>query len=212
MNIFIENLISRYPVLQKCQVDIEKACRVCCDSFSNSGSLFLCGNGGSASDADHISGELMKGFLLKREISDDKKTELTGLFGEEGKFIADHLQDGLPAVSLNGHPALSSAFANDVDPSMVFAQQLYVMGKPGDVVIGLSTSGNSDNILKCFKVAKYKNITSILLTGRDGGKGSELADISLIMPEMETYKIQELHLPVYHTMCIVIEDYFYGKK
>ena len=137
---------------------------------------------------------------------------MVNLFGEEGSFIADHLQNGLPAISLNGHPALSSAFANDVDASMVFAQQLFAMGKAGDVIIGLSTSGNSDNILKCLKVAKLKNITSILMTGRDGGKGAELADLSLIMPEMETYKIQELHLPVYHTMCIVIEDYFYGKK
>ena len=167
---------------------------------------------GSASDADHISGELLKGFLLKREISDKIKEDLKANFGEEGNFIGERLQNGLKAISLTGHPALSTAFANDVDSSLIFAQQLYALGSSGDVVIGLSTSGNADNVLKCFQVAKVKGIKTILLGGKDGGKCGKIADVSIIVPENETYMIQELHLPIYHTLCIMIEDYFYGQK
>jgi D-sedoheptulose 7-phosphate isomerase len=212
MNIFIKKMLKRYPTLEKCSNDIEKAFDLCRQSFTNNGSLFLCGNGGSAADADHISGELLKGFILKREIPEDVKEELIEYFGDAGEFIGERLQRGLRAISLTGHPALSTAFGNDVDASLIFAQQLYALGNKGDVVIGLSTSGNADNVLKCFQVAAVKGIKTILLTGRDGGKCGKIADISIIVPENETYLIQELHLPIYHTLCLMIEDYFYGEE
>jgi D-sedoheptulose 7-phosphate isomerase len=212
MNIFLENMLSRYPSLKICVDDIEKAFDLCCQAFTNNDVLFTCGNGGSASDADHICGELLKGFLLKREIPEDVKDEFVERFSEEGEFISERLQRGLKAVSLTGHPALSTAFANDVEASLIFAQQMYALGNKGDVVIGLSTSGNADNIYKCFQVAAVKGVKTILLTGRDGGKCGKIADISIIVPEEETYKIQELHLPIYHTLCLMLEDYFYGEK
>jgi len=212
MNIFMKNMLKRYPLLEKCSIDIEKALALCCKSLKNNGTIFICGNGGSAADADHIAGELLKGFLLKREISENIKNKLKESFGEEGNFIGERLQSGIKAISLTGHPALSTAFANDVNASLIFAQQLYALGNNGDIVIGLSTSGNADNVKKCFQVAAVKGIKSILLSGSDGGKCAKIADLSIIVPEKETYIVQELHLPIYHTLCLMLEDHFYGQK
>jgi len=160
-----------------------------------------CGNGGSAADADHIVGELMKGFFLKREIPEEEKEAI----GEMGAY----LQGALPAIALTGHSALSTAFLNDVHPEMVFAQQVYGYGKPGDVLIALTTSGNSVNVLHAADVARAKGMKVIGMTGRDGGKLKSKCDCCIIVPANVTADIQEYHLPIYHTLCAMLEDHFF---
>ncbi len=203
-------LEERYPVLSDIKGQIKSACEVIANAFAAGSTLYVCGNGGSASDAEHIAGELLKGFCLKRPVPKEFKRKLADEFGEAGKFVGGRLQCGLRTVSLTGHPALSTAFGNDVDGSLIFAQQLYAMGKTGDVLMGISTSGNSNNILHCMRVAKAMDIKTILLTGESGGKCKELADISICVPAKITHHIQELHLPIYHTMCLILEEHFYG--
>ena len=161
----------------------------------------MCGNGGSASDAEHIVGELMKGFYRQRSLSREEKE----IFGELG----DNLQEALPAISLTGHPALSTAFMNDVDPEMVFAQQVYGYGRKGDVLMALTTSGNSRNVLNAARVARAKGMKVVGLTGRDGGSLKELCDVCIIVPGQATADIQEYHLPVYHTICAMLEESFF---
>ena len=201
----LKDLVKRYPALEKTAEEIWKCYLTICDCFRQDNIFYLCGNGGSAADAEHIAGELMKGFILKRPLTPEMKEKI----GDE--TIASALQQGLRTVSLLSHPALSSAFANDVDPNLVYAQQLYVMGRPGDVLMGISTSGNARNILVAFKVAKAKGMKTILLTGRNHGLCEEYADVAIHAPESTTYKVQEYHLPIYHTLCIMLENTFYGK-
>lgn len=201
----IRSLVERYPALEKCAEELWQSYLLLCDCFKKDHIFYLCGNGGSASDAEHIVGELMKGFLSLRPVSYMMKEKL----GDES--ISSSLQEGLRAVSLLSHPSLSSAFANDVSAELIYAQQLYVMGREGDVLMGISTSGNAKNILAAFKVAKAKNIKTILLTGMNHGLCEEYADIAIHAPEKETYKVQEYHLPLYHTLCIMLEKTFYGK-
>jgi D-sedoheptulose 7-phosphate isomerase len=212
MNKILNNLINRYPKLNIISDDIGDAFEILVKLFSNNGTLFVAGNGGSAADAEHIVGELMKSFVLSREVDEKFKNSFEAEYGAEGRAIAEKLEMGFKAISLNGHPALSSAFLNDVDGSMTFAQQLFILGDEADVMLGISTSGNADNIAKALKVAKIKGLKTILLTGKDGGICRELADCVIKIPENETYIIQEYHLPVYHALCLMVEDYFYGKK
>ena len=207
----VSDLFERYPELKVSETSILDAFHLLKSIYSNNGTLFVCGNGGSAADAEHMVGELMKGFLLPRPVPSDLKHKLVEEYGEVGEVFADNLQGGLPAVSLNGHPSLSSAFGNDVDFEMTFAQQLYVLGTRGDVLIGFTTSGNSKNVLNAFRIARIMGIKTIAFTGSDGGACADLVDCSINVPERETYKIQELHLPVYHALCAMLEEEFYGE-
>ncbi len=206
----INDLFTRFPDLCCIRESIMDACSIIQSCFAAGNKLFVCGNGGSASDAEHIVGELMKGFLLKRELPQDEQQKFIDLFGDEGAEIAGKLQSGFKAISLTGHPSLSTAFNNDVDPSLTFAQQLYALGGEGDVLLAISTSGNSDNVVKAIQTAKVLGIKAIILTGKNGGRCAELSDCSIIAPSYETYKIQEFHLPIYHALCAVLEDHFYG--
>ena len=205
----INEMIGRYPSLRSCKEDIENACSAVIDCYSNNGLLLLCGNGGSCSDADHIVGELMKSFEKRRPIDKDLKDGLKSVSEERGGFIADRLQNALPAVSLNAHNSLISAISNDVDPSLVYAQQIAGYGKKGDVLIALSTSGNSQNIVDAVITAKAKGLTVIGLTGQSGGEMKQYCDIAICVPSTSTPEVQEFHLPVYHTICKVIEDTFF---
>ena len=207
----ISDLFERYPELKISEQSILDAFHLLKSLYSNDGTLLLCGNGGSSADVEHMVGELMKGFLLPRKIPSDIKLNLIEEYGDAGEFLADNLQSGLRAISLNGHPSLATAYGNDVDFEMIFAQQLYVLGRGGDVLIGFSTSGNSQNVLNAFKIAKIMGIKSIAFTGGDGGACASLVDCCINVPETETYKVQELHLPIYHALCAMLEEEFYGE-
>ena len=172
----------------------------------------VAGNGGSAADSEHIVGELMKSFLFNRKIDGDFETSLAEQFGETGIQLAQKLEGTLPAIPLTSMPALTSAFANDVDAAVSFAQMIYGYGNKNDVFLGISTSGNSKNIIYALMVAKAKGIASVALTGGTGGKCKELADITICVPESETFKIQELHLPIYHALCSMLEADFFEEK
>lgn len=196
----LNELIARYPQLECCKDDIIRAKDAIIECYEKGGKLLIGGNGGSSADCDHIVGELMKGFLLKREVTDERVPE----------DIRKKLQGGLPAISLPSHSALLTAYINDVDPEMIYAQLLYGYAKPCDVFLGLSTSGNSKNVVNAAVVAKSIGIVSIALTGERESKLSELCDITIRVPGTETFKIQELHLPVYHYLCASVEKYFFG--
>lgn len=205
----LDGLISRYPALEAVRQQITDAYGLLETCYAQGGKLLIAGNGGSCADAEHIVGELMKGFCKKRELPQELKERMAAEDGEHGRRLADCLQGGLPAIALNGHPGLSTAFANDVDADMVYAQQLCGYGCEGDVFLGISTSGNSKNVDYAVTVAKAKGIPVIGLTGKDGGKLGRRADVAIIVPEQETYKIQELHLPVYHVLCLMLEERFF---
>ena len=208
-NTVFENLLSRYPVLGKCGDDIMAAYDILADCFKNDGCLFTCGNGGSAADADHIVGEILKGFVLKRPLPEADKTFLKS-FGEQGTMLADNLQCGLRATNLMAHTAAYTAAANDLGGDTGPAQQLNALGRRGDVLLGISTSGNAKNIALACMVAKLKGMKIIGMTGIGGGRLSELADVCIRVPERETYKVQELHLPVYHALCMMVEAAFFA--
>ena len=205
-------LIERYPHLDICLEDIKKAYELLETAYSNGRKLLVCGNGGSASDSEHIVGELMKEFKLKRKVYSDHAAALKEIDPELGQVLADHLQGALPAISLTGHSSLQTAFINDAVPELVFAQQVNGYGKPGDVFLGISTSGNSKNVLYAAVNAKAKGLNVIGLTGAKENKLMKYADVCIRVPETETYKIQELHLPVYHCLCLMLEDKFFGAE
>lgn len=207
----LNELIRRYPALSSIQEEIEKAYKVLVECFENGGKLLIVGNGGSAADSEHIVGELMKGFVKRRPVDDAMRAALIGVDSERGAALAEKLQGGLPAIALTAHTALSTAFANDMDPVMCYAQQVNGYGKPGDVFLGISTSGNAENVMYAAVTAKAKGMKVVALTGKDGGKLAKISDVAMIMPEQETYKIQELHLPVYHVLCLMLEEHFYEK-
>jgi len=196
-------LFQRYPSLEECRNDIHNAFEAMSVCFRNGGKVLCCGNGGSAADCDHFAGELLKGFLKKRPLSDEEKMKF------ENGFIADNLQKGLPVISLCTHSAFMTAFENDVVPSLVFAQQVYAYAQKGDVLFCLSTSGNSENIVYAAQTAKASGIISVAITGKTESKLSEICDICIRLPETETFKIQELTLPVYHCIAAMIEDNFF---
>lgn len=206
----IELLISRYPALAAVKEDIIAAYLITERSYANGGKLLVAGNGGSAADAEHIVGELMKGFKLPRKPSAEYAERLIAANQELGKTLAENLQGALPAIALDGHPALSTAYMNDCEPLLCFAQQVNGFGQAGDVFLGISTSGNSKNILYAATVAKAKGMKVIGLTGATDSKLTEIADICVKAPQTETYMIQELHLPIYHCWCLILEDKFFG--
>lgn len=205
-----EELFQRYPALEVCRNEIWKSYEVIKASYENSGKLLVAGNGGSASDSEHIVGELMKGFVEPRKLSVEFSEKLKCVNQEMGTELAEKLQGALPAIALVDHVALSTAYLNDVDPLLGFAQQVNGYGVEGDVLLAISTSGNSKNILYACTVAKAKGMKVVGLTGKDGGKLKDMSDVSIIVPEDETYKIQELHLPVYHWLCLALEERFFG--
>ena len=207
-----QELLTRYPVLENCAGEIEKAKDLLIACYKSGGRVLLCGNGGSAADCDHIVGELMKGFLSKRPLSDTQKAQMKEACPTLSEETLLKLQSGLPAISLPGLTALNAAFCNDVDPELIYAQSVLALGKPGDVLIGLSTSGNAENVCAAAKVAKGIGLAVISLTGQLGGKLKPLSDIAICVPETETYKIQELHLPVYHYICAAVEQHFFGRN
>lgn len=205
-------LIVRYPKLAVCKEDIKKAYELLEAAYGNGRKLLVCGNGGSASDSEHIVGELMKEFKLKRKVYSDQATALKAIDPELGQVLADNLQGALPAICLTGHSSLTTAFMNDANADLVFAQQVNGYGKPGDVFLGISTSGNSKNVLYAAVNAKAKGLKVIGLTGAKESKLMKYADVCIRVPETETYKIQELHLPVYHCLCLMLEEKFFGEK
>ncbi len=212
-NIF-EELFERYPELEECREDVLAAHNAICATYENGGCLFACGNGGSCSDSEHIIGELLKSFKFKRKINPILSEKLYAM-GDEGKALADTLEGSLPAVSLCGHGALTTAFLNDTEPMMTFAQQLLGLGHAGDTLIVISTSGNSKNCVYAATLAKAIGVKTIAMTGKKDSKLSEICDVTIKAPEYETFKIQEKHLPIYHALCAMAEESFFentGRK
>lgn len=207
----IDTLICRYSNLNVCRNDIVNAYKLMEESYSQDKKLLVCGNGGSASDSEHIVGELMKEFALKRKIYADQAETMMAIDHEMGATLAKNLQGALPAICLTGHSSLTTAFLNDSNADLIFAQQVNGYGTKGDVFLGISTSGNSKNVCYAAITAKSKGLKVIGLTGGNGGKLANLADVCICVPEFETYKIQELHLPVYHCLCLMLEDHFFGE-
>lgn len=206
----VEELVLRYPILKSSTQDVVKAYATLEKCYCSGGKILIAGNGGSCSDANHIVGELMKGFKLQRVLPDELKEKLTEIDPERGAKLAERIQGALPTIALDNHASLNTAFLNDVDGLMVYAQQINGYANEGDVFLGITTSGNSANILYAAVMAKAKGLNVIGLTGRTGGKLLSMADVCIRVDETETYKIQELHLPVYHCLCLMLEERFFG--
>ena len=209
---YIDLLILRSPQLIVAKDCIVEAYQILEQSYTNDGKLLVAGNGGSAADAEHIVGELMKGFVNPRKLEAEYSDALITVNKELGRVLSENLQGALPAIALDGHLALTTAYLNDCEPLLCFAQQVNGYGRKSDVFLGISTSGNSRNILYAATVAKAKGMKVIGLTGEKDSKLSEISDTCIQVPETETYKIQELHLPVYHCLCLMLEDTFFGKE
>jgi D-sedoheptulose 7-phosphate isomerase len=201
-------LFERYPALAMSKNDVMAAYLVCEEVYRNGGKILVCGNGGSASDSEHIVGELMKQFKKKRRI-DEEIYDALGAYGKDGEIMRERLEGNLPAISLTSHLALTTAFANDTEPSLTFAQQLLGLGEEGDALISISTSGNSKNCVYATILAKVKGLKTISLTGEKESRLSELSDVTVRVPESETYLIQEYHLPIYHALCAMLEEEFF---
>jgi D-sedoheptulose 7-phosphate isomerase len=205
MNARLQDLLHRYPVLSVCQADVSLAFDMMRDCFQRGGKMLLCGNGGSAADAEHWAGELLKGFVRKRTLSEKDRR---GLSAE----LAAKLQTGLPAIPLTGFTSLSTAFANDVDPQLIFAQLVSALGRPGDILVGISTSGNARNVCAAMEVAKARGLSRVGLSGKTGGRLLAHCDLCIRAPATETYLIQEFHLPIYHCLSLMLEDEFFGES
>lgn len=203
-----EELFSRFPSLEPLRQDVAQSYDIMCECYKRGGKVLICGNGGSAADAEHIVGELMKGFISRRELSESQKAAFSRF--ENGEYISSHLQGALPAIALNAHTALNSAFANDVAADMVYAQQVwgYANSSP-DILIALSTSGNSVNVVNAVKTACALGIESIGITGSAASELSSLCTVCIRLPEDETFKVQELTLPVYHALCAMTEATYF---
>ena len=206
----LDLLIMRYPHLECCKGNIIIAFEFIRDCYKNGGKLLVCGNGGSAADAEHIVGELMKGFKKARHLASIEVEKLVEIDSLMGRTLADNLQGALPAIALDGHPALTTAYMNDCEPIICFAQQVYGYGCKNDVLFAISTSGNSRNVLYAVVAAKAKGMVVIGLTGENDSKLSSMSDVCIRVPSTETYQIQELHLPIYHCLCLMLEDYFFN--
>ncbi len=206
----IENLIKRFPELTEEKNNITEICNIIEQMALKDKKVLICGNGGSAADADHIVGELMKEFYIKRPISDESKNKIMAVDDNPDELIGE-LAEAVQAIALTAHGALSTALLNDCNPNMVFAQQVYGYGREGDVLIGLSTSGNSKNVVNAVRVAKAMGLTTIFIGGESGGQLSEIADVSICLPQKETYLVQELTLPLYHTICLEVEQRLFGQ-
>jgi D-sedoheptulose 7-phosphate isomerase len=206
----IEQLISTYPELDACALDIQNAFEILRTCYRGGGKVLTCGNGGSAADAEHIVGELMKGYLLKRSIPDEPRTRLLAANTRDGDYLASHLQGALPAISLVSQASLLSAIANDTAADMIFAQQVYGYGREGDTLIGLSTSGNSRNVIRAMQVARVLGLHTIALTGSTGGMLKSLCDTCICVPSEIIPAIQERHLPIFHVLCAMLEEEFFA--
>jgi D-sedoheptulose 7-phosphate isomerase len=198
----LETLLRHYPQLGPCRESIQEAADCLAACYRSGGKLLLCGNGGSASDADHIAGELLKGFKSRRHLPADLREKL-------GDILADNLQGALPAIPLGNFTALNTAYLNDMDGEYTYAQLVLGLGKPGDVLLGISTSGNAKNVNHAFRAARALGLKTIGLTGEDGGTFRETCDLCIHAPARETYRIQEFHLPIYHALCLMIEAEFF---
>ena len=196
----MKELMERYPALEVCRDSIQQAAELMIDTYRRGGKVLVCGNGGSAADSEHIVGELMKGFLLPRTVTDGRIPEA----------LRKNLQGALPAISLPSQCSILSAFVNDVEPDMMYAQLVYGYAREQDLVIGISTSGNSKNVVNAVKVANSIGAKTLSLTGEGGGILGKISDVTVKVPAMETFKIQEYHLPVYHYLCAAVEKYFFG--
>ena len=206
----LDAVIRRHPALAPCAEAMSEAFILLRDSIARGGKVLVCGNGGSASDSEHIVGELMKGFNLQRPLTKAQVAAIRAVAPEDGEAIAAKLQQAMPAVSLVSQTALITAIANDTDPELIFAQQVLGLGRPGDVLVALSTSGNSKNVVKAAKVARAFGLKVVALTGEGGGQLAPLADAAIRVPSRQVFVIQELHLPVYHWLCAALENEFYG--
>lgn len=204
----LNDLTVRYPALGEALPEVKKVAELMIEAIKNGNKILLCGNGGSASDCLHIVGELMKEFAVKRPLSEEVKAALCEA-GDDG-YIGSNLQGAMPAVSLVGVTALESAYANDAASDLGFAQQVLGLGNKGDLLIGITTSGNSKNVIFAAITAKAKGVKTVALTGGTGGKIKDICDCSIVAPARETYKIQEYHLPIYHNLCLALENEFFG--
>ena len=212
VNEIFDRLFFNYPELADCKEDIINTFKTLVGCYERSGKVLICGNGGSAADSEHIVGELMKGFILKREIPLKDKEKIKAVFPEDADYLAGNLQRALPAISLVSQTSLSTAYINDIAADMVYAQQVYGYAHEGDVLIGISTSGNASNVVNAVKIAKVFGIKTIGITGKSGGILKKLCDITIRVPAEETFRIQEYHLPVYHALCAAVEQEFFGKE
>lgn len=207
----IDLLIKRYEVLRPISKDIEAAYLIMQECYEKGGKLLIAGNGGSAADSEHIVGELMKGFKLKRKLNSGIAAKMIEADSKLGPVLAENLQEALPAIALDGHPALSTAYMNDCEPMLSFAQQVNGYAKPGDVFLGISTSGNSKNVLYAAAAAHAKQMKVVGLTGEKDSQLSQMSDVCIKAPQTETYMVQEIHLPIYHCLCLMLEDHFFGE-
>ncbi len=208
----MEELLTRYPALAVCKDDILAALSLMLDTYRKGGKIMVCGNGGSCADAQHIVGELMKGFLLRRPMTEEQKKMFADILGEEdAELFAARMQRGIPAMALDGATGLLTAYANDVDADYIYAQQVFACGQKNDLLIGISTSGNSKNVVNAMKAAKAMGIAGVSLTGAKESKLSALSSVTIRVPETETFKVQELHLPVYHYLCAEMEATVFEK-
>ena len=204
-----EDLFERYPQLEICRKDIDKAFKLLQKTYDSKHKLLIAGNGGSAADSEHMAGELMKRFKAPRPISDELRKKLVKVDKEIGESLSNNLEMPLRAVPLTSHISITTAYMNDADAKGVYAQQLLGFGDEGDTFLGISTSGNSENIINACVVAKAMGIKIIALTGKNESRLSRMADICIRVPETDTYKVQELHLPIYHSLCLMLENNYF---
>lgn len=209
MDAYLQKLVSKYPDLAACAPDVQRAYTLLLKTFQGGGKLLLCGNGGSAADCEHIVGELMKGYLRPRPLTDAMRQRLLDASLDNGAYLADHLQGALPAISLTSQTALLTATANDTAADMIFAQQVYGYGRPGDAVLGISTSGNSRNVVQALQVGRALELRTVGLAGQTGGALSAICDVTICVPWTETADVQERHLAIYHALCAMLEAAFW---
>ncbi|SEN40539.1 D-sedoheptulose-7-phosphate isomerase [Lihuaxuella thermophila] len=211
MNEILEKLFSDHEDLRLCEKEIKQAYQLLVDCYRQNGKVLICGNGGSASDSEHMVGELMKDFMIRRSLAPEMKKRLADQFGDDGVYLAERLQGALPAISLVNQTALQTAIANDIAADLVFAQQVWGYGQPQDVLIGISTSGRSKNVIHAMQVARAKGLKTIGLTGGSGGRMHECCDVVICVPKHSVPEIQEKHLPIYHALCTMLEKEFFAR-
>lgn len=206
----IDNLIERLPKLSINKIEIEESIKLLKEMYFLNKKLLICGNGGSAADSLHIVGELGKSFVLPRKLNDEFQAKIRKNYPEEANYFISNLQEGISAISIINETALITAYGNDNNPNLIFAQQVYVQGRKDDILFAISTSGNSKNVINAMKIAKIKGMKIISLTGKNGGEMKKISDININVNEKETYRIQEYHLPIYHSICLALENEIFG--
>lgn len=211
-SLIIDNFIKRYPKLSVCSESLENAILLLSECFLKNGKVLVCGNGGSTADSEHIVAELMKGFILERKLIIDEQIKFKTTFPDNADYFIDNLQRAIPAISLTSQTAFLTAYANDKEPDLIYAQQVYGYGMEGDILFAISTSGNSKNVVYAAQVAKVRKMKVIALTGNAGGKLKDFADILINVPSKETFEIQEYHLPLYHTLCACLENELFNEE